>query len=228
MVAAFVMQMLTLFILVKDSDSYGQLSVSLPSTYSEGWTHGTYWMGDPEKTGFQARPLSLIVLPVLFLIFTTKTYERAWWRKHGYWTTVGIMLFFTTYGAMFREFGGFINISAFFIAIAAAFMHRKWLKANPSMPDNYSTSANIAAATSEHDQSEVEPVLTSVGSAKKGPPPLPSDETDLLEGLKGLKRSVQQMNADRRPAPRRTRKMPPPMPGQENSFFEDHDQEERH
>lgn len=211
MVAAFIMQFLTLFILVKDSDSFGTLAVSLPSTYSSGWTSGTYWIGDPARTGFQARPLSILILPALFFMFATKNYERPWWHKNGYLLTVAIMLFFTSGGAMFREIGGFINISAFFMACAAAFMHWKAFKSSklrsqaPPLPDDDSRGTHRPA------------------SANETPDLL--DPANLVEGIKGIQRSIDLLSSDRKPSARRTTRpanAPRGADHDNDEFFDEH------
>lgn len=213
MVAAFVMQFLTLFILVKDSDSFGTLAVSLPSTYSSGWTSGTYWIGDPERTGFQARPLSILILPALFFMFATKNYERPWWHKNGYLVTVGIMLFFTSGGAMFREIGGFINISAFFLACTAAFKHWKWLKGAKN-------AGNVPPPLHTMDANEP----THQNEGRKMPPDLPVTP-DLVDSIKGIKRSIDRMDSDRKPSTRRPSRPttgPRPAEHENDQFFDKH------
>ncbi|MBX9572160.1 MAG: hypothetical protein K2X77_24920 [Candidatus Obscuribacterales bacterium] len=219
MVIAFVLQFLTLFILVKDSDSFGTLAVSLPSTYSSGWTHGTYWIGDPEKTGFQARPLSILVLPALFIMFSTKNYERPWWHKNGYLLTVGIMLFFTTGGAMFRELGGFINISAFILACVAAYKHSKWLKGAGKATEKNST----GDLTDSPNGQKGPPILPGQEREHNAPPPELADEPGIIESIQGIKKSMDLMDPDRKPTARRSpRTGSQPNSPKNDQFFEEH------
>lgn len=139
MLAAIITQFVTMFINVRDVDSYGVLSIS-----ADWSTHGTYWIGDSATTGWGVRPLGPFVLTYLFLMFATKKYEGSFWKVHGYKMAAALMLFFTTGGAPLRVFGGFLSAAAQVVAFVAAYKHGKELKNKPTDP----VSATATDATS--------------------------------------------------------------------------------
>lgn len=128
MLAAFVMQFCSLFMLVSGGgDGFGTHIWNTPSIGTNGITVS---IRDAGETGLHARPLAIVILPALFLMFATKFYEQAWCKKFGYLVSLGIMLFATTRGELFMTLGGFLNVGAFFLACTAAFMQRGAKEAN--------------------------------------------------------------------------------------------------
>lgn len=190
MLIAIAAQMVTMFILTKDSDSFGTLAVSLPSATSSGYTEGHYWFGPPEATGWEQHPLGPFVLIALFVMFATKNYEREFWKKHGYKISIGLMLFLTTGGAALRVFGGGVNVSAFLLACGAAFLHSKQMKANKVLAsgedqsESKANEENISSSDSSHEKnttggSRLESRKARLRGALKGS--LPSMEQAAIE-----------------------------------------------
>lgn len=76
-------------------------------------------------TGWQLHKLALPLLAALAFIYLSKTWQRVWWTKWGWWVAC-VMLFLTiTPADPMSTLGGFMGLVALGLAVWAAITHRK-------------------------------------------------------------------------------------------------------
>ena len=117
---AIVVQFITMFIGVQDTDNFIGIT---------GISGGTFYPHTPDLTGAQVHPQAPIILIGLFLMYATVLYHLPLWKRFGYIFTVVVMFVFTTGGAAFRVFGGFISFASWILVCVAAFKHHRQKKA---------------------------------------------------------------------------------------------------
>lgn len=233
--AAILTQVLTLFMKVRDVDSYGVLSIS-----ADWSTHGTYWIGDSATTGWEVRPLAPLVLGYLFLMFASKKYHGAFWHKHGYKVAAALMLFFTTGGAPLRVFGGTVSCAAQIAAFVAAWQHSKSLKSQaaenpPPSPDTAPAAATDQAPVAKNSRTKrsAPPLADSTPAvqdeepaakkrrARKSPAPLSNTESGGRHEKPVAKESIASL-PDNEPGvhDEKPKTSPPPLPTSESAGSE--------